>query len=484
MLTGQQTLHSISSALKDATKNGQRLSHALSELTEQLAQNGHQQTQAYQNIAAVRLDEIESHHIRELMDGADHRAQRALKNRTQAKAQLQEAIQQKLQQLSVLDTKRQQASNVVDQYAQLLIDCEAETQTALDNDSHYQQQLSAAEHTDAIADRAEEKMQQAQQDRQQKGRPFEADSLFMYLWQKDYGLPTYQANGIIRQLDDWVAKLCRYDKARVNYWMLLEIPKRLSMHAETVRDDADASITELQQSELAAAEKYGVNKAQQDLSERQQALDNIDQQYEQLEQSIHQSQQEEDLFSAGKDYYFQQALNELAQAMQQHSISELQRLTYATVNTRDDLLVNDLVELREQQQELKNNINQYHQRQKQQRQRVRELEQVRSQFKRRRFDDVRSGFNNGGLINVALEEFLKGVLDNGELWRTIERQQRHRDVGAWPDYGSGGLGRTRRRRGSTWHWPGSGGGFRLPRSGGSSSRGGRNRGGFRTGGGF
>ena len=120
--------------------------------------------------------------------------------------------------------------------------------------------------------------------------------------------------------------------------------------------------------------------------------------------------------------------------------------------------------------------------------RLQQLEEVRRRFKNRRFDDIRSGFGNEDLISTMLGQFLNGLINSGELWRVLERHQRHRDVGAWPDFGSGGLGfpNTRRRR-SPWHSPTSRGGvgsrstggFRLPRSGGSSSRGG-----FKTGGGF
>jgi len=134
--------------------------------------------------------------------------------------------------------------------------------------------------------------------------------------------------------------------------------------------------------------------------------------------------------------------------------------------------------------------------------RLRELEEVRSNFKRHRYDDTRSGFSNDAVIGAILGQFLEGVVNGSEVWRVLQRNQRHRDVGAWPDYGSGGLGRgpgsilddmlsaprrhrRRAKQSSPWHWPNSNnGGFRLPTSRRSSSGRRSSGGGFKTGGGF
>ena len=69
------------------------------------------------------------------------------------------------------------------------------------------------------------------EDKRVKGEPYENDKLFMYLWRRGFGTSEYSANPFTRMLDRWVARKCRYDKARPNYWMLNEIPKRLEAHA-------------------------------------------------------------------------------------------------------------------------------------------------------------------------------------------------------------------------------------------------------------
>lgn len=488
MWTGRQTLHSIDEALGSANNDIKRLDAVLSELSIRQAENRRERLKACEGLASLRLDQISREALQSALNYADKAALSILHERQVLMQELNKNLDACQDHLDLLENKRQQQSEQVNQQAQTLIEREREAQSQLENDESYQQQLVVNQNADTVADRAEEKTSLAEEDRIEKGKPFESDTLFMYLWKRQYAQPEYEANFLARLLDAWVARLCHYHKARVNYWMLLELPKRLSLHAESVREDADKELASLQEIETAFAEKYGVLKAQVNLKDAQNQLDQIDNDIVAAEEKQNAFLFERNRYHAGEDTQFKAAIHELVTAMQRKDVIELQRLVNRTLDRQDDHLIASIIDLREEGQELEKNIAETRQHQQSYLQKLTELKRVRTQFKRKRFDDVRSGFSNGSLIGIALNEFLKGVLNNGELWRVIERSQRHRDVGAWPDFGSGGLGggrRSRRSSGSPWHWPGGGGsdGFRLPRSGGSSSRG-RGNGGFRTGGGF
>jgi hypothetical protein len=70
---------------------------------------------------------------------------------------------------------------------------EAATQKRLEDDPAYQEQLHKAHTADAIAKHAEAKTDHAENDRVEKSRPYEADPLFMYLWNRGYGTADYAA---------------------------------------------------------------------------------------------------------------------------------------------------------------------------------------------------------------------------------------------------------------------------------------------------
>ncbi|MEI2612964.1 MAG: hypothetical protein V9G20_30355 [Candidatus Promineifilaceae bacterium] len=83
-----------------------------------------------------------------------------------------------------------------------------------------------------IAGESLRKTEQAEADREQKGRPYRDDPLFMYLWERGFGTKTYRANNLVRWLDGLIAGLVGYPEARPNFAMLNEIPLRLREHAE------------------------------------------------------------------------------------------------------------------------------------------------------------------------------------------------------------------------------------------------------------
>ena len=58
----------------------------------------------------------------------------------------------------------------------------------------------------ATLEKATEKAEQVTRDEHEKGLPYRSDPLFMYLWQRKMGTPEYQPMGIIRMLDEWVAR--------------------------------------------------------------------------------------------------------------------------------------------------------------------------------------------------------------------------------------------------------------------------------------
>lgn len=488
MINGIQTLQQLDQGLGSVRNEIDRIDHELTRVSEDLHANRRQQAQTLKQMAEIRLDELIKGDLIGELNAADHRALELLKERQNALATLESEIQTIQNALANDEKQRQQTHHVVNQHAQQIIDAEREVQNVLDKDPAYQLQLNTARQLDSIANQAEEKAQQAERDRQEKGLSFESNHLFMYLWEQRYGTPDYQANTLIRALDGWVDKLCDYSDFRVTYWTLLEIPKRLLTHAESARTSAELEIEKLAQLERVKADETGLTERQSQHGQALAKLDEIDDVIEAQEKALNESLLRRTQFAEAKDTFMEQSLSTLHQALQNQSLINLSDTVHQTNSDADNQLVRSLADLHEQHDDLENELRDHRRLHEAKLNRLQQLEEVRRRFKNRRFDDIRSGFGNEDLISTMLGQFLNGLINSGELWRVLERHQRHRDVGAWPDFGSGGLGfpNTRRRR-SPWHSPTSRGGvgsrstggFRLPRSGGSSSRGG-----FKTGGGF
>lgn len=478
MLTGRQTLVELNQALKQVRANAAQFENSMTEASSRLAALQIEENRILKRLAELRLASIESGRLSKSFTRAEQSVLHTLEDRERAFAAVKRQIEELQQQLESLETRRDEIHARVDIAAARLAESEAEAQQALEHNEAYQAQLERARSAEGIAQQAEEKTQLAMEDRLAKGAPYDADPLFRYLWRRNYGTSNYQAGKLVQALDDWVARLCRYNEARSNYFMLQEIPKRLKEHATAVRYQAEAEIQKLGDWESAAAEQAQVPAAQQALADVEADQDDCDDQIDMTEMQIREQRESHSRFAMGEDEYSTRSLEILADAYRRQDVEQLAAMAVRTLAEEDDDLVMRLRDRRRERSDLRAVLDEQKLARRRYVDQQRELEDVRRKFKRSRYDDLRSTFSNQELIQGVLREFLQGAISSGGVWDTLRRQQRYRDVsGAWPDFGSGGFGRGGQR--SPWHWPGGRGGFRIPSSGGS-----RSRGGFRTGGGF
>ena len=114
----------------------------------------------------------------------------------------------------------------------------AAARQALSGEEGHAALLKARDEAHAHIENARAKAAKAEAERAEKEQPYAADSLFMYLWQRQYGTAAYAATGITRMLDGWVARLIGYGEARVNFAALTEIPKRLTQYVGRLEESA------------------------------------------------------------------------------------------------------------------------------------------------------------------------------------------------------------------------------------------------------
>jgi len=500
MLSGPSALREIDQSLQSIRNEVVRLDGQLGHLTAQMAVNQRHRAKLINDIASVRLAEIESGELNASFTAADQQASEILSERAQALSDLNSIIDRTNQRVIDAEAQRDGLLETVNHTSEEIVQIEGQVQQQLRLDEAYLAQFELAKNAESVAEEALHKAQRAQADMAQKAKPYQADELFMYLWNRGFGTTDYQGGYLARMIDGWVARLIKYPPARVDYWNLVEIPRRLSVHAEVVGDAADEQHKLLQQIELNALEAAGAVRLETDLAAQRLSLDAHDDAIEAVETKLNEYLAQRARFAAGEDEYIERCLQRIAVSLEHQSLQEIHHYVGATVSPTDDLLVIELQALEdsfENVEEDQADLRKLHERNLN---KLKELEKVRRDFKNSRFDDVTSGFGNHALINSMLSQFTQGVVSGADVWRVIKRNQRYRQVASTPDFGSGGIGeiadiiggeimrqgRRQRRssRGSSWHFPkprAGGGGFKMPRGGGGSSGGG---GGFKTGGGF
>lgn len=506
MLSGRKALKNIDGTLGSVRNDAVRLDQQLSRLSGQVAMGQRQRLSLIRDIAKVRLNEIESGELDSELNAADANVVEILQQRESAIDRLTADIESLNTEIERSDAEREQLLERCNEVSDQIVGIETKVQAELKFNQAYIDQFKAAQQAESVSQEAEQKVERAKADMAEKAKPYQDDALFMYLWERGFGTTDYKGGLFSRFMDSWVARVIKYEPARINYWNLQEIPKRLTEHADRVGDVADSQMMALQQLEQDALEQAGGPELEESLAALRQQLDDYDDIIEGKEAELNECLSSRAAFNSGSDDYIQQSIARISSALEHQNLASIHRYVRQTHSPLDDKLVIELQNLEDSIASLQGDMTGVRKLHDNQISRLRELETVRQQFKNSRFDDVRSGFANESLISSVLTQFLQGVITGADVWGTIKRNQRYRNVGSSPDFGSGGLGdlvdvlgdsgidigdilggssprRRRKRRGSSWHIPKprrSGGGFQFPRSRGRSGGGG----GFKTGGGF
>jgi len=478
MISGRHALGVIDDSLNQERASIDAADTRIAELSRQLLALQQVRIGDYRELAGLRVDMMASGNTLSGIDAVERQVVAALKARESAEAELDARIPVSQDERNGLELERETQQQALEKAAEALDFAEAATQARLDADADYQAREQRTREAERVAKHAEDKALHSEQEKDEKGRSYRDDALFMYLWERHYGMPQYRAWPVTRWLDAKVARLVGFEDARANYARLREIPVRLREHAEQKKRDAEAAFEVLRGLDEQAREQDGVLALEAVRDEEQTRLEAIDARIEAAAERYGRLLERKEAFAAGEDEHYRKAVDYVTSELRRDDTRELRRDAMATPFPDDDLIVNRLFEREQQVQQLETSLLELKNALRQQHKKLQELESLRADFRRRRYDQSGNSFSDGTLIAAMLGNFLNGMLDRDSLWRVLEQQQRYRPQRTNPTFGSGGFG-----RGTVWggrrggFGGGSGGGF-----GGGFGRGGG--GGFRTGGGF
>ena len=487
MISGRQTLSTIDRTLTDEHNRIAAIDVQIEQLNTRLVELQRAQSQDYKDLARVRIDLISEGELVSALDQAEQQVVAILGQRGDAAAELAQRIQASDAERKSLEAEREQQADRMDLAAETLDRAEAATQQRLDADPDYQAQRERTEEAERVAMHAADKASRSEKEKEAKGASYRGDPLFMYLWERHYGLRAYKASGLIRWLDGKVAHLIGFADARANYSRLEEIPKRLREHANALKAASQQAFEELKATDTAAQKQDGIPSLEAALAAEQERLDGIDQRIEDRVKAHQSLLDQKAAFASGGDDYSRKAVEFLASQFRREDLMDLRRDALTTPFPDDDLIVSRMLDQEGEQQKLSNAVRDLKKGIEQHHQRLTELEGLRMDFKRSRYDRSGSIFSDGALVSLMLSNFLNGMLDRHALWRLLQEQQRYRPRHTNPTFGSGGFGRGTVWGGSVGNPGGQAdivgslgrGGF----SGGGRSGGGGG-GGFHTGGGF
>ncbi|AVP98073.1 hypothetical protein C7S18_13070 [Ahniella affigens] len=444
MSNGTEALRDMDQRIDGARAEASQLATQLDQLLQQQQQARARESSDTEQLARLRLDLLKSGDAGTALDAADQRVLTLLEKRHEHFVALEPRIAESEQQQTALKTTRVERARQRDEALAAQQACYVETAERAKKLPRWQSlsvDLQALQHQ---AQAAEQKSQVVVADREQKRQPYEADKLFVYLWQRRYGFPEYDAAPLIRTLDGWVARLCKYDGAHRNYRMLLALAEQMAAHVAGLKQRAASLQVELKALEDQALAEAGFAAYQEAVASAETALKHAEQELSDAEQAYQSLLGQRAAFAAGTDSFTVEALQTLTAQMGREDLQTLRQDARATTTPKDDALVAGLANARAAVSKTEQDIATLRARQTVVLQQLSDAEELRRRFRTSSYDSRDSEFGNGIVVGAVIGELLRGAIVLNDAWDQVHRNHRFRvprdnqgGFGGIPDFGGG-----------------------------------------------
>ncbi|MGL4242056.1 MAG: hypothetical protein ACRCTI_13180 [Beijerinckiaceae bacterium] len=501
MISGRDALASIEQTIARARSSETELETALHSAEEQAARLRGERAAYFKDLARTRLDSFMRDGVVGPLDQAERRAMDLVKDRTRelaAEAKTRAALYGEVQ---AAETERHKRAGTLEQALAALESVKQAAQPKIRASAAWKAQEQRIADAAKVADESDKKARVAEEDREIKRKPYEADPLFMYLWNAKFGQAEYVGGNIARFFDRMIANKVKFADARANYAMLNEIPTRLREHAERRKAAVETERQGLAKAEAEALSEVGagdlvakVEAARQALIAAEKALSTKKVTLEEFETKSS---------AALKDPAYEQAVQILAEADSREDIRQLYQEASQTHTKDDDRIVRQIEQLDRKLGQAEHEAEQMRAEARDMARRRAEIERERDHFRRRGYDNPYGGFQNDNMLGQILGGILQGSIQGSILRDALRDGYRQRDnpwgggqssggsvFGPWtvpnntPSPGGGQWVPPWLDGGSSGGWGGGGGGDGGWGGGGGGSSGGdQGGGGFSTGGG-
>jgi len=504
LITGRDALHRLDELAASARGEFDAAARGADSHSRRRADLARLKAEGYRTLAAMRIDVIKAGADAKL-DAAEKEAERLLADHDRFLASIDGEVEKAAAALADAEAKRRAGEVESDAALAVYEELTAKVEKQLESDPAYQQLHQVLENARSVTTRSIQKLELAKTDRQAKSKPYETDPLFSYLWQRKFRTTEYRGGGLTRMLDNWVAKLCRYDEAYLNYARLTELPDRIAEHLANMKLEEAKSEAAIERFEAQKLEEAGAGKLSAALDQSKAKLKALDVELTSAEARHSQLRKSQEQAASGDAGPSEQARSVIEAALSRASFPDLRVLAAETTSPDDDRIVDALIKLRTEELQMEVNWRNVEALPARRRAGADTLEQVRGRFRQAGLDSPYVLLLRGA-FEAAVQAYGQGPAPDGErLWRAITatvRQapmqgdsyfggRRRRESIGLPDGVVGGVVgaivneviREAVRGGGRGRWGGGWGGGGGSWGGGGRS-GGFGGGGFKSGGGF
>ena len=419
MVNGVAVLQEVDAHLADAQREASAAQTEADRLAAQREGLRTEEAEALRELARLRLMELaDGRQAVEALDAAGAQVRESLARRATELEAVQRAVLDARDALVAAEARRdaEAARHRAAQDAEAAALKEADAKAA--RDEAFQRLSTAAEEAERVAQHAEQKSGFAARDFEEKGRPYRADPLFAYLWDRGWGTGRYRAFPLVRMIDGWVARLIEFEPARRSYALLAELPGSMTSHAARMRAEADSAVRALVERRRGLA-GLPAGETRRDTA----ALETAEDAVEAARTALTEAEAKRSALAAGEDAASQQAIRALEAAIGSRSLRTLREEASRTPTREDDAIVARLEITAAERARLENALADAQAQAEGAKRRLAELQTLRHDMRSRGVERSDWGFASGALVGALVAEVLRGALSRDGFWDRMERQR-------------------------------------------------------------
>lgn len=417
MWTGRQAFERIENAIVSLHRQETELDSALASASADAERLRGERSDAFRELARIKLDEITAKRLVDDLDAAETRAVQLLEGR---RRQLESTTAQRAHAIAALEqagAERTGAAAALEHAIDALDELRAKVAEEIRSSDAWRRARAALDTAVKVAEASDAKAAQSEAELAEKRKPYDDDPLFAYLWRIGYGTSRYQAGSFARFMDRMVARYIGFPDARLNYAMLIEIPARLREHARLQREIADERRAELLAVEQKALVAAGEDALAREVDEARGRLASADETIESRQSALRDLDQKRDALVTGlNDPAYREALQTIASADAQDQFDTLVREAKRTATPADDAIVHRIGDLNEQIGKIESEIGELRKSARSIAERRVEVERARDRFRDSGYDHPDATFDNEVDLDRILRQVLGGVITGGVLW--------------------------------------------------------------------
>jgi hypothetical protein len=418
LISGRDALHRLDTLTSGARLEFDSAAKAADGHSRRRADLARMKSEFYRELAAMRLDVIKAGDVAKLNE-AERQATKLLADHEVFIANIGGEVEKAASALAEVEARRRageaEADAALETYEKLTEETEKEVQA----DPAYIALKDGFENAKSVTARSVQKLELAKGDRETKSKPYEADPLFKYLWDRKFRTTEYRGGGMTRALDNWVAKLCGYDNAYMNYARLTELPDRIAEHLARMRLEEIEAEAAIERFEAQRLEEKGAGKLAAALDAAKDRLKMLDGELDAAEARHGDLRMQQEKAASGDAGPQEQARRVIEAGFAKASFPDLKVLAAETTTLDDDRIVDALIKLRTEELQMEVNWRNVEALPARRRVSTDTLEQVRRRFKESGLDSPYVMLLRGA-FEAAVEAYGRGPKPDGDmLWRAI-----------------------------------------------------------------